>query len=49
LTVTGYVARVGDGRAPDLAFTLKIIFSNLEGNIEEKKICCPELTARLIN
>lgn len=42
-------ACVGDGRAPDLASTLKVIISNLELNVEEKRICCPELKDRLIN
>lgn len=38
-----------DGRASDLTPTLKILISNLELDVEEKRIYCPELQARLIN
>lgn len=38
-----------DGRASDLTPTLKILISNLELDVEEKRIYCSELQARLIN
>lgn len=38
-----------DGRASDLTHALKILLSNLELDVQGKRIYCSELQARLIN